>query len=152
MPRSKLTNLCMGIRVRWKTCNICIIYSLCSDCTAVVYSSDTEMINYSVIRSECTFIIFDHVLLEKERVFVNLSTINCSLLRKQVASDWFCVENWFLMVQLLGNSFLPGLLKAPDKPLSIRSIQCLTYLSLSFSISDTCSPCIEHWRAVKQYW
>ena len=91
------------------------------DCSAVVYSSEAEMINYGVIRHQCHHIIFDHVLLErKDQCFVNLSTINCRLLRTQIATDWHCVENWFLMVQLLGNSFIPGLLKAAGKELSIR--------------------------------
>lgn len=93
------------------------------DCTAVVYSSEPEMINYGVIRDECCHLVFDHVLLEREnQCFVNLSVINCRQLRCGIATDWHCVENWFLMVQLLGNPFVPGLLKAPGKELSIRHL------------------------------
>ena len=40
-----------------------------------------------------------------------------------IQKDWYGVENWFLMVQLLGNSFIPGLLKSPNKALSIRFVK-----------------------------
>ena len=66
------------------------------------------------------------------KVFVNLSTIDCNLLRSMIQKDWFGVENWFLMVQLLGNSFIPGLLKSPNKELSIRLAKSLVISKSTF--------------------
>ena len=36
--------------------------------------------------------------------------------------DWFDVSNWFLMSNLLGNLYLPRLLKEKNKPLKIRQL------------------------------